>query len=61
VEQNTHWKEWRDAVLRTGYTPQLKRAAVILETLDRMNPIAVQSFMEREFWKEFRAPDSEPT
>ena len=33
---NDHWREWREAVKRTGYTSQLARAAKVLLELETL-------------------------
>ena len=33
---NDHWREWRGAVKRTGYTSQLARAAKVLLELETL-------------------------
>ena len=46
MERNDHWHEWREAVKRTGYTPELKRAAAMLEKLDSMTPAQVETLLQ---------------
>ena len=41
---NDHWQEWREAVKRTGYTPELRKAAFVLLQLDFMTPKEVESY-----------------
>ena len=41
---NDHWREWREAVKRTGYTKQLSCAARVLIELETMTPQAFESY-----------------
>ena len=41
---NDHWREWREAVKRTGYTEQLAHAARVLQELDSLTPAAFESY-----------------
>jgi hypothetical protein len=41
---NDHWREWREAVERTGYTESLSRAARVLLELENLSPSAFESF-----------------
>ena len=45
---NTHWDEWRSAVERTGYTPELAHAALALETLANMSAEQFEMFASRQ-------------
>lgn len=41
---NDHWKEWRDAVARHGYSLELARASRVLRELESLTPEAFESF-----------------
>jgi hypothetical protein len=41
---NDHWREWREAVKRTGYTKQLSCAARVLLELESFTPQAFESY-----------------
>ena len=47
MERNDHWHEWREAARRTGFTPELKRAAEVLEQLDSMTPAQVEELFKQ--------------
>ena len=41
---NDHWREWREAVKRTGYNESLSRAARVLQELESLTPAAFESY-----------------
>jgi hypothetical protein len=43
--KNDHWREWREAVRRTGYTDALQIAAQRLLLLDQLTLAQVHDFL----------------
>ena len=40
---NDHWREWREAVKRTGYNPALAHAARVLQELESLTLSAFEN------------------